>query len=96
MPFGRYAGVTLIAGGLAIVVLATVRFIRTTRLLDDPQQHFAKGVRAELFLSAALVCSSRATAFISRSDERRQSLAIELPLAADKGNSSLVAPTCSE
>jgi len=55
MPFGRYAGVTLIAGGIAIVVLATARFIRTTRLLDDPQQHFAKSVRAELFLSAALV-----------------------------------------
>ena len=55
MPFGRYAGVALIAGGVAIVVLATARFIRTTRLLDDPQEHAAKSVRAELLLSAGLV-----------------------------------------
>lgn len=54
-PFGWYGGLTLIVGGTALVVLATVRFVRTTRLLDDPQEHSAKDVRAELVLSAVLV-----------------------------------------
>jgi putative membrane protein len=52
---GRYEGFMFILAGLAIVVLATVRFTRTTRLLDAPQTHPAKSVRAELVLSAALV-----------------------------------------
>src|SRR5579862_1961911 len=48
---GRYDGMALIIGGLALVVLATVRFMRTTRLLDDAQSHAAQGVRTELLLS---------------------------------------------
>ena len=35
-PFGRYDGHALIFGGLALIVVATVRFVRTGRLLDDP------------------------------------------------------------
>jgi putative membrane protein len=54
-PVGRYDGLVLIFGGVALVVLATVRFVRTTRLLDDAQIHSAKGVRTELILSAWLV-----------------------------------------
>jgi putative membrane protein len=53
--FGRYGGLALIYGGVALIVLATARFVRTTRLLDSPEEHAAKGVRAELILSAALV-----------------------------------------
>ncbi|MBV8144520.1 MAG: DUF202 domain-containing protein [Gammaproteobacteria bacterium] len=52
---GRYDGLVLILGGVALVILATARFVRTTRLLDDPQKHAASDVRTELFLSAALV-----------------------------------------
>jgi len=52
---GAYEGFAFIIAGLAIVVLATARFMRTTRLLDDPQRHSAKSVRAELLISAALV-----------------------------------------
>jgi putative membrane protein len=52
---GRYDGLVLIFGGIALVVLATVRFVRTQRLLDDPQMHSAQSVRAELILSAWLV-----------------------------------------
>lgn len=52
---GTYEGFAFIVAGLAIVVLATARFIRTTRLLDDPQRHSARSVRAELLISAALV-----------------------------------------
>jgi putative membrane protein len=53
-PFGRYDGLVLIFVGLALVVVAAARFVRTGRLLDDQETHSASGVRAELILSAAL------------------------------------------
>lgn len=52
---GRYDGLALIFGGLALVVLATARFVRTTRLIDDTKMHYASSVRSELLLSALLV-----------------------------------------
>ena len=52
---GRYDGLVLILGGAGLVILATVRFMRITRLLDDTQTHSASGVRTELILSAVLV-----------------------------------------
>jgi len=52
---GRYDGLALIFGGLGIVVLATARFVRTTRLLDDAETHSARNVRSELILSACLL-----------------------------------------
>lgn len=54
-PLGRYEGLAFMFGGVAIVALATTRFVRTARLLDDPETHSASNVRAELILSAALV-----------------------------------------
>jgi putative membrane protein len=54
-PLGRYEGLAFMFGGIAIVALATTRFMRTARLLDDPETHSASNVRAELILSAALV-----------------------------------------
>jgi putative membrane protein len=53
-PLGRY-GLALIIGGLALIVAATARFVRTGRLLDEPEVHSASSVRAELILSVALV-----------------------------------------
>ncbi len=53
-PFGRYDGIALIFVGLALVVVAAARFVRTGRLLDDQEAHSAAGVRAELIPSAAL------------------------------------------
>ena len=52
---GRYDGLVLIFGGIGLVVLSTVRFVRTTRLLDDGAVHAAAGVRTELLLCAFLV-----------------------------------------
>lgn len=52
---GRYNGLVLIFGGVALVILATARFVRTTRLLDDAEMHSASSVRTELILSACLV-----------------------------------------
>lgn len=53
--FSHFDGLAFIAVGIALVMLATVRFVRTTRMLDDEETHFAKGVRTELVLSAVLV-----------------------------------------
>jgi putative membrane protein len=54
-PLGRYDGLALIFGGLALIMLATVRFVRTGRLLDDLETHSPGRVRTELILSAVLV-----------------------------------------
>jgi putative membrane protein len=54
-PLGHYEGLAFMFGGVAIVALAAIRFVRTTRLLDDPETHPASNVRTELILSAALV-----------------------------------------
>jgi putative membrane protein len=52
---GRYDGLALILLGIALVVVAAMRFVRTDRLLADEQAHSAGSVRAELFLSGTLV-----------------------------------------
>jgi putative membrane protein len=52
---GRYEGLAFIIVGIAIIALATLRFVRTATLIDDPTVHSAKSVRAELIVSAALV-----------------------------------------
>src|SRR6266481_9733382 len=35
-PLGRYDGLALILLGIAVVVIAAARFVRTGQLLDDP------------------------------------------------------------
>lgn len=52
---GRYDGLVLIFGGIVLMVLATVRFVRTSRLLDDSQVYSARSVRVEVIMSAWLV-----------------------------------------
>jgi putative membrane protein len=52
---GRYEGLAFIGGGIALIVLATLRFVRTTALIDDAKTHLARSVRAELIVSAALI-----------------------------------------
>ena len=52
---GHYEGLAFMFGGVAVVLLATVRFARTTRLLDDPETHPASNVRTEVILSAVLM-----------------------------------------
>jgi len=54
-PFGRWDGLALILGGVALLIVATVRFVRTTVLLDDPATHSAKSVRLEVMVSAILI-----------------------------------------
>ena len=54
-PLGRYDGLILILGGLVLIAVASVRFVRIARLLDDPETHSVDGVRIELILAAVLV-----------------------------------------
>jgi len=51
----RYEGIVFILGGVGLMLLATARFVRTTRLLNDPQTHMASAVRTELVLSGLLI-----------------------------------------
>jgi putative membrane protein len=50
-PVGRYEGVAFIAAGIALIILATVRFMRTSALLDDASTYSAGSVRSELIVS---------------------------------------------
>jgi inner membrane protein YidH len=52
---GRYEGLAFIGGGIALIALATVRFARTTALIDDGRTHLARSVRSELIVSAVLI-----------------------------------------
>ena len=54
-PLGRDEGFALILGGAVLIAIATLRFVRTTRLLDDPAPHGAGSVRVELVFSAVLL-----------------------------------------
>lgn len=52
---GRDEGLAFIACGILLVVLATVRFVRTTSLIDRHDTLSASSVRTELIVSAILV-----------------------------------------
>jgi len=47
---GRHDGLAIILLGIAIVVVAATRFVRTGQLLDDEETHFVGGVRAVTFV----------------------------------------------
>ena len=51
-PLGRYDGLVLVLVGLALIVIAATRFVRTGRLLADQKIHSAGTIRTELLLSA--------------------------------------------
>ena len=46
-PLGRYDGLALILLGIAVVVVAATRFVRTGQLLDDQEPHSVGGVSAD-------------------------------------------------
>jgi putative membrane protein len=54
-PLAREGGGMLAIGGVALIALATWRFIHTRRLLDDEQTHKASVGRIELIALAALL-----------------------------------------
>lgn len=52
---GEVAGIGLMVFGLAIVVVATVRFLKTAKVIDDPAQHVGPGSRFDLALAVLLL-----------------------------------------
>jgi putative membrane protein len=54
-PSTPYQGLALIVVGIALLIVATIRFVRTERLLADPDAHAISGTRLEVLMSAALV-----------------------------------------
>lgn len=52
---GRYEGLAFMACGTLLIVLATVRFVRTTSLIDQQPTFAASEARTELIVSAILV-----------------------------------------
>lgn len=54
-PLGDYGGVALVFGGIALIVIATARFVHTEYLLDQPETHSARVGRAELTVLSLLV-----------------------------------------
>jgi putative membrane protein len=53
-PSTRYQGLALIVVGVALLVVAAVRFVRTERLLSDPESRPLASVGVEVTLSATL------------------------------------------
>ena len=53
-PSTRYEGLALIVVGIALLVVAAVRYVRTERWLADPTTRKSGGVTAEVVLSATL------------------------------------------
>jgi putative membrane protein len=54
LRLGEFTGLALMAMGLAIVVVATIRFLRTAREIDDALQHTDQGSRLDIALAALL------------------------------------------
>lgn len=52
--FGREAGLILIVAGVAMTVLATVRFVKTAKEIDDPNVMPGTGSRLDIALAILL------------------------------------------
>jgi putative membrane protein len=52
--FSHYDGFALILIGMAIIVLSFVRFVRTSRMIDDQRSHSAGGIKVEFVLAMVL------------------------------------------
>ena len=57
---GDYDGSVLIIIGIALIALATLRFVRTGRMIDDEETHASHHIRSELVLSLVLIMAALA------------------------------------
>jgi putative membrane protein len=57
---GEYDGSVLILIGIALIVLAAFRFVRTSKMIDDEQAHSVQGIGTELVLSLVLIMAALA------------------------------------
>lgn len=57
---GQYDGTVLIFVEIALIAVASYRFVRTGRLIDDETTHAAHNIRTELVLSLVLIMAALA------------------------------------
>jgi putative membrane protein len=53
-PLGRYDGLALMLLGIVLIVVATLRYLRTARLIDAAEPHSAGTTRVEIMLAGML------------------------------------------
>jgi|SRR5579871_2429513 len=61
--FGHIAGLVLIVLGMAMIFVASVRFWRTAKEIDDEQTHPGTGSRVDLALAALIIFLAGALLF---------------------------------
>jgi putative membrane protein len=54
-PVGRYGGEALIAAGVTLIVISTIRFIHTARLLSRNETYTTRATSISLYLLAMLL-----------------------------------------
>jgi putative membrane protein len=54
-PAGRYGGAALIAVGVMLIVISTIRFIHTARLLSRDEPYTARATSFSLYVLAVLL-----------------------------------------
>lgn len=54
-PTGRYGGVALVAAGVVLIVVATLRFLHTARLLSSDAPHLPRATHPSLVVLSVLV-----------------------------------------
>ena len=58
--FGEYDGTVLILIGIVLIALAAVRFVRTSKLIDDQETHSVQNIRIEIAVSLVLIMAALA------------------------------------
>jgi putative membrane protein len=65
-PAGRFGGAALVGVGVVLIVLSTIRFIHTARLLSEEASYTERATRVSMILLAALVlCVAAFSAFLA-------------------------------
>jgi len=61
--FGREAGLVLILLGIAMTIIAAIRFVKTRAYIDSPEQHTITGARLDVALALLLAILGVALVF---------------------------------
>jgi len=61
--FGRDAGLGLLLAGVAMTLVAAIRFLKTRRAIDSPELHTLSGARLDVALAVLLALLGLALAF---------------------------------
>ncbi len=65
-PSGRYGGTALVGAGVALIFVATARFLQTARLIEDGEAHTSAATRVTLVtLSMLVLCVAAFSAYLA-------------------------------